>query len=295
MYRLSMRLLGLGLLGLIVAWMITRPSYLDINTYVGITGVPENGEQVFWAAGCASCHSAEKASGDNRLVLSGGRKFPSQFGTFIAPNISPDNTQGIGGWTLSQFANAVQKGVSPDGSHYFPAFPYTSYANAAPQDIADLKAFLDGLPKSETPSQPHDVGFPFNIRRSLGGWKLLFFRKQWALTGDLTEAETRGRYLVEALGHCTECHTPRNLLGGLMRDQWLGGAPDPTGKFKVPNITPQELSWSEAEIYDYFTTGFTPDFDTAGGHMADVIENLALLPDADRQAIVAYLKKIPPK
>jgi mono/diheme cytochrome c family protein len=295
MYRFTMRALGLLILGLVVAFYVTNPKTLNSDVIEGVTGNAANGEYVFWAAGCVSCHSAEKSKGADRLILSGGRKFPSPFGVFIAPNISPDHSNGIGGWSLLEFANAVQKGVSPDGAHYYPAFPYTSYVNAEIQDIADLKVFMDTLPVSNVASLPHEVGFPFNIRRSLGGWKTLFYKRSWALSGELNTAEIRGRYLVEALGHCTECHTARNLLGGLQRNAWLAGATDPTGKFQIPNITPQKLSWSEDEIFDYFTTGFTPDFDTAGGHMADVVENLALLPETDRRAIVAYLKKLPPK
>ena len=293
MYKWFVRALILAFAGLAIAWQLTKPTYLEEATLVGIEGNAERGQDVFWAGGCASCHSAEKATGDDRLVLEGGRKFPSDFGTFIAPNISPDLNNGIGGWTFIQFANAVQKGVSPEGQHYFPAFPYNSYSNATVQDIADLKAFMDELPKSQKPNEPHDVGFPFNIRRSLGGWKFLFAKRGWSLDGDLTPEEERGRYLAEALGHCAECHTPRNPLGGLKRKQWMSGAMDPTGKFEIPNITSAELTWSKDEIVEYFTSGFTPDFDTVGGHMTEVVDNFGLLPASDRSAIAAYLKKIP--
>ncbi len=114
----------------------------------------------------------------------------------------------------------------------------------APQDVADLKAFMDALPASATPSQPHEIGFPFNIRRALGLWKLLFLSQDWVITGDLSAEETRGRHLVEALAHCGECHTPRNALGGLQRARWLAGAALPDGKGKTPNITPARLDWS---------------------------------------------------
>ena len=114
-----------------------------------------------------------------------------------------------------------------------------------------------------------------------------------AVTGAWTAEETRGRYLAEALGHCGECHTPRNPIGGPIRSKWLAGAPDPSGKGKIPNITPGKLTWSNEDLVQYFTTGFTPEFDSAGGHMAYVIENLAMLPESDRAAIAAYLKKVP--
>jgi mono/diheme cytochrome c family protein len=103
----------------------------------------------------------------------------------------------------------------------------------------------------------------------------------------------RGRYLVEALGHCGECHTPRNAFGGLIKSRWLAGAPNPSGRGTIPNITPAKLDWSDGDLKTYFTSGFKPDFDTVGGHMADVIENLKLMPETDLQAIIAYLRAVP--
>lgn len=293
MRRFLTAVLFLAALGAVAFWVLTTPKPLTDAEVAGLSGDPINGEAVFWAAGCASCHMAPKAEGAAQLILSGGQRFASPFGTFIAPNISTDPDHGIGGWNLARFASAVMRGVSPAGQHYFPVLPYNAYNKADPQDIADLYAYFRTLPASTTPSQPHEVGFPFNIRRSLGGWKLLFENTDWVITGDLTEAETRGRYLAEALAHCAECHTPRNALGGLDRNRWLAGAPDPSGKGTIPNITPGKLNWSEDEIIEYLTSGFTPDFDSVGGHMAHVVENMARLPDSDRAAIAAYLKKIP--
>jgi mono/diheme cytochrome c family protein len=294
MRRIVTVLVGLAVVGAGAGWLLTAPSRLPDDTFAGLMGDPVHGEQVFWAAGCASCHAPADATGDAEVVLSGGQKFATAFGTFIAPNISPDPEHGIGGWTLAEFGNAVQRGVSPEGQHYYPAFPYASYQNMAAQDVADLKAFMDGLPASTTPSQAHEVGFPFNIRRSVGGWKLLFWPKGWAVDGDLNEAVARGRYVAEAMAHCGECHTPRNALGGLERDRWLAGAANPSGEGRIPNITPAKLTWSEDEIIEYLTSGFTPEYDSAGGHMAHVVENLARLPDSDRAAIAAYLKKVEP-
>lgn len=293
MRRLLLTAAVLALAGGAVFWVITAPKPLPSNATANLTGDATTGEAVFWAAGCASCHMAPDAEGDAELVLVGGQRFPSDFGTFIAPNISPDPEQGIGGWSLDAFANAVTRGISPDGAHYYPAFPYNAYNKMALQDVADLKAFMDTLPPSTTPSQAHEVGFPFNIRRSLGGWKFLFETTDWGVAGTLTETETRGRYLAEAMAHCAECHTPRNALGGLDRSKWLAGAPDPSGKGRIPNITPAELDWSEAEITAYLTTGFTPDYDSAGGHMVHVVENMARLPVSDVEAISAYLKRVP--
>ncbi len=278
------------------AWALTAPDPLPGDSFGALKAAPAaaKGEAVFWAAGCASCHMAAEAEGEDQLKLGGGQRFATDFGTFLAPNISPDPDHGIGGWTLEDFANAVQRGISPEGQHYYPAFPYASYQNMTLEDVADLKAFMDTLPPVATPSQPHEVGFPFNIRRSVGGWKLLFLPEGWSVTGDLTEAETRGRYIAEAQAHCGECHTPRNMLGGMKRGEWLAGAPNPSGEGNIPNITPAKLTWSEADIVEYLTSGFTPEFDSVGGHMAHVVENMARLPESDRAAVAGYLKKVVP-
>ncbi|MGL4310007.1 MAG: c-type cytochrome [Paracoccaceae bacterium] len=294
MRRLFGYLVLLAIAGFAVFWFVTAPKRLPDDATAGLTGDATRGEQVFWAGGCASCHAAPDAKDDARLLLVGGQRFASPFGTFIAPNITPDPDAGIGGWSLQDLANAMQRGVSPEGQHYYPAFPYTSYAKAELQDIADLKAFMDTLPADATPSLAHEVGFPFNIRRSLGGWKFLFFKTDWVIDGELTEAETRGRYLAETLGHCGECHTPRNFLGGSDTARWLAGGPDPSGKGSFPNITPGKLDWTEGDLVQYFTTGFTPEFDSVGGHMAFVVDNLSKLPESDREALAAYLKKVPP-
>ncbi|MFN3970652.1 MAG: c-type cytochrome [Gemmobacter sp.] len=292
--KLGRILLGLVVLGGAAAWWITGARPLPASATNGLAGDATRGETVFHAAGCASCHMAPGARDAGQRVLAGGQRFETQFGTFVAPNISPDPAHGIGAWTLGQFASAVTRGVSPEGQHYYPAFPYAAYQRMSLQDVADLWAFWPLLPASDVASQPHEVGSPFNIRRSLGGWKLLFTGGDWALAGNLTPTEGRGRYLVEALAHCGECHTPRNALGGLDRARWLAGAPNPSGRGRIPNITPAKLSWSEGDIVAYLTSGFTPDYDVAGGTMAHVVENTARLPEADRQAIAAYLKRVVP-
>ncbi len=293
MRRLLTLLALLGLIGLAFFWFLTRPARLPDDAMAGLTGDAGRGEVIFWAGGCASCHAADKAEGAARLVLSGGRAFPSPFGTFIAPNISPDPTAGIGGWSALDLANAMLRGTSPDGQHYFPVFPYASFQHASLQDVADLHAFLMTLPPSSEPSQPHQVPFPFNIRRTLGGWKLLFLRDGWVVDGDLTDEQQRGRYLAEGLGHCGECHTPRNALGAMDRSRWFAGGPFPVGKGKIPNITPAKLDWSAEDIAEYLKSGFTPEFDSAGGEMALVVENMAHLSDQDRAAIAAYVKSVP--
>jgi mono/diheme cytochrome c family protein len=236
---------------------------------------------------------ADKAEGEAQLILSGGQRFPSDFGTFVAPNISQDPEHGIGNWTLLELANAITRGVSPSGEHYYPALPYASYARMEMQDVADLHAFLKTLPADPRPSQPHELGFPFSIRAGIGIWKLMFLSDDWALKGNLTPTASRGRYIAEALAHCGECHTPRTLLGGMDTARWLAGAPNPSGEGRIPNITPAGLGWSAAEIVQYLTTGFTPDYDSVGGHMVHVVENMARLPESDRQAVAEYLLAVP--
>lgn len=285
---------ALVVLGFGVWWFLTAPATLDMAEYRGLEGNAEDGALVFAAAGCASCHAAPDSTQEERLVLSGGERFPSPFGTFIAPNISSDPVHGIGGWSDTDLVNAIQRGISPDGAHYFPAFPYTAYANAAPQDIVSLVAYLRTLPASDVPSLPHEVGFPFNIRRNLGMWKILFAHNGWVMEEPASPEIERGRYLVEALGHCGECHTPRDMFGGLKIGEWLGGAPNPSGRGNIPNITPGGMKWSSSDIVAYLETGFTPEFDTAGGLMAEVVRNTAELSDSDREAIAAYLKAVPP-
>lgn len=294
MSRLRYIVIGAILVGGAAFWALTRPQQIDPDMFAGLISDPVRGEQVFLAAGCGSCHMAQGAQGDERLVLSGGQAFPTPFGTFVAPNISPDPVHGIGGWSVSALADAVIEGVSPEGRHYYPAFPWDSYRGMAPQDLVDLHGYLANLPPSPVASRPHDLPLPLQVRRGIGLWKLAFGRSGWIVPDDgLTDAEMRGRYLAEVLGHCGECHTPRNTLTGAPdADRWLGGGPGPSGRGRVPNITPGGLDWSEGEIVAYLTSGFTPDFDSAGGHMALVVANFAQLPDSDREAVAAYLKKV---
>jgi mono/diheme cytochrome c family protein len=231
------------------------------------------------------------------LRLGGRRVLETDFGDFVTPNISPDVAHGLGAWTAQDFANAMQAGVSPDGRHYYPAFPYPSYARMQPGDVADLWAFLQTLPPvAETPEQ-FELAFPFNIRRGVGLWKLAFFDPSppVGIVGS-DPLVARGQYLVEGAGHCAECHTPRNPAGGLIRSRWMAGGPDPEGEGRIPNITGGTGgigSWSAGDIAYYLETGFTPDYDSVGGAMAEVQANIAELEARDRDAIAAYLKVLP--
>jgi mono/diheme cytochrome c family protein len=278
-------------------WLLSAPSRVDpARLAAAAPGDTKRGERVFWAGGCASCHAAPGARGDARLVLAGGHELVTPFGTFVTPNISPSG-KGIGAWSFEDLANAMLAGVSPDGRHYYPAFPYTSYARMQVQDIADLYAYLKTLPPSDNVAADHRLRFPFTVRRGLGLWKRLYLASDPVLTiADATDAIKRGQYLVEGPGHCGECHTPRNAIGGLDKSRWLAGAKAPEGKGVVPNITGGEGgidSWSEKDIAYALESGFTPDFDSLGGSMTDVVLNTAHLEPADRAAIAAYLKAIP--
>lgn len=297
MSRFIKRMTGLTLLGLMIAWFLSAPDYVDPAEFAELSPDVAMGEQAFYAGGCASCHSAPNSEGDAKLVLTGGKTFPSDFGTFVAPNISSDPEHGIGAWSVVDLANAMQKGVSPDGRHYYPAFPYTSYQRVTAQDITNLHAFLKTLPADQTASQSHDVGFPFDVRRTLGLWKLMFMKSGSVATFETADTDVlRGQYLVEGLGHCSECHTERNPLGGLDHARWMAGAKNPDGPGRIPNVTHHETGledWTAGDIAEYLNSGFTPSFDTAGGTMVDVVENTAHLSAEDRAAIGAYLKAIP--
>jgi mono/diheme cytochrome c family protein len=278
------------------------------GTYWWLTAVPRalaltmaaskpdlaNGEVIFNAGGCASCHAVPNQP--DRLKLGGGLAIPSPFGTFYAPNISPDPTDGIGRWSEADFVGAVTRGVSPAGAHYFPAFPYTSYAHAKIEDVRDLFAYLKTLPPVAGKVRDHDLPFPFNIRRNVGIWKWLFFDdKPFAPDPSRSAAWNRGAYLANSFGHCAECHSPRNFLGGIVAAQRFAGGPNPEGEGWVPNITEQGLSdWSEKDIAYFLETGQMPDGDSAGGSMTRVIKNISQLPEADRNAIAGYIKSLPP-
>ncbi len=289
MRKLVSWVVALVVLGAAIGLYVTRPEVADPAAVAAIEPDLERGALAFAAAGCASCHAAPGATGEAKLVLAGGERFETDFGTFIAPNISSDPAAGIGDWSIEELVNAIMFGTSPEGQHYYPAFPYASYARADPVDVVSLAAFLKTLPADPTPSLPHEIGFPFNIRLSLGGWKYLYFNDDTITPINDDPSYMRGRALVEGLGHCGECHTPRNALGGPDLSAWLTGAPNPSGRGRIPAIKSPDLDWDEADIANYLETGFTPDFDSAGGTMVDVIENMAQLPPEDRAAIARYL------
>jgi mono/diheme cytochrome c family protein len=297
--KLLVTAVALCAIGGVGFWLLTEPHRLDEEKLAELgTGDTARGERMFWAGGCASCHARPKAEGAAQLELAGGVELKTPFGTFVAPNISQDASDGIGSWSEADFANAMMKGVAPDGSHLYPAFPYASYARMKPSDVGDLHAYLKTLPAVAGKAPQHQLGFPFNIRRGLGLWKLLYLSDQpvIAFPEGTPDPVLQGRYLVEGPGHCGECHTPRDFAGGMKMGEWLAGARAAEGEGNVPNITGGEGGidgWSEKDIAYFLESGFTPDFDSVGGTMTEVQRNMARLTPQDRDAIAAYLKAVP--
>lgn len=254
------------------------------------------GEYVFNAAGCLGCHTDEKGGG---APLAGGRALETPFGTFFTPNITPDPTHGIGGWTDEQFIAAFREGEGPGGTHLFPAFPYASYTRMTDADLKDLRAYLMTRAPSPRENRPHELDPPFGWRFLLPVWQALYLEPGPVPADPSKPADwNRGRYLVEALGHCGECHTPRDWLGGMDRDRrFAGSAEGPEGD-RIPNITPDRETgiggWSEGDIATFLDIGMTPDGDFAGSGMGEVIRNsTSKLTPEDRRAIAVYLKSVP--
>jgi mono/diheme cytochrome c family protein len=286
--KFILALVVLALVGAGALWLVTAPTPLDpqIAQAMETPGDAKAGEIVFWAGGCASCH----AKPDAPTQLGGGAALKTPFGLIYPPNISPDPQDGIGKWSAQAFAHAVYDGVDDEGAHLYPAFPYTSYRHMSVADVRDLWAFLRTLPAVKGEAPPPAFGFPFNIRRAVGLWKWLYMppvTPSQTVAGDVDY----GRYLVLGAAHCGECHTPRDALGGPVADKALAGAPMPDGKGKAPNITPAGLAkWSQDDVETALSLGITPDGDSLGGAMAEVVRNLGHLPKADITAIARYLK-----
>ncbi|MFO1059786.1 MAG: cytochrome c [Dongiaceae bacterium] len=255
------------------------------------------GAYLFAAAGCAGCHTDVAGKGP---LLGGGRALKTPFGTFYGPNITADPTHGIGRWSDADFLRALQQGEAPDGSNLYPAFPYPSFTKMTDADALAIKAYIWSLPPVAAPSKPHDLSFPYDMRFGLTAWKWLNFSPgRFAPRPDRDAQWNRGAYLVEALGHCGECHTPRGWLGGTEGDQALSGNPDGPEGDKVPNLTSDKATglgdWTAQQIATSLKSGMLPDGDFVGGAMAEVVrQGTSRLTDADREAIAAYLKALPP-
>jgi mono/diheme cytochrome c family protein len=266
---------------------------LAAATGASAQGDARRGEYLARAGGCVGCHTEEKK---DAVAFAGGRELKTPFGTFYGPNITPHPQAGIGRWTEAEFIRAMRMGERPDGKNYFPAFPYPSFTKISDPDLRDLWAYLRTLPPSARVNSEHDLRFPFGWRFLVTFWKWFFFSPGALMkVQGLSDIANRGAYLVQALGHCGECHTPRNFLGGPKSGRFLAGGKGPDDK-KVPNLTPARLKkMSDKDLVDFLTTGLYPDGDVPAESMGEVIRNTtSQLTRDDLGALISYLRFIPP-
>jgi len=256
-------------------------------------GDAKRGEYLAKAAGCVGCHTEDKK---DAAAFAGGRALTTPFGTFYGPNITPHPQAGIGRWTEADFIRAIREGDRPDGKNYFPAFPYPSFTKISDADLRDLWAYLRTLPPSARANQEHEMRFPFGWRFLVTFWKWFFFTPgPFTNLPGLSDIANRGAYLVQALGHCSECHTPRNFFGGPKKSRFLAGGKGPDGK-DVANLTPTRLkTWSDKDLQDLLTTGIDPEGDVVAETMGEVVRSTtSQLTPADLSALIAYLRTLPP-
>lgn len=255
-----------------------------------LVGDAARGQYLIRLGDCVSCHTDSK---NGVAEFGGGPALATPFGTFYAPNITPHPEAGIGGWTLGQFARAMSEGEGPQG-HLYPTFPYENYTLMSDQEIADLYAALKEVQPVATPSRPHEVNFPFNLRPALAGWKNLFFLpRRYEPDPARSEQWNRGRYLVEGSGHCAMCHSPRNALGAIEAGRELSGNPGGGTGGKAPSLLAERLAergYDVASLASALSDGFTPDFNVLGGTMGEVIaDGTSHWTDEDREAVARYL------
>jgi mono/diheme cytochrome c family protein len=285
---------GLAVVGAVAFWILTSPRSIAASELGPHTPDLDNGRTMFVAGDCSACHAVPHQSDPTRL--GGGLALVSKFGTFYAPNISPDAKDGVGGWTEAQFVTAVRNGVAPNGEHLYPIFPYTSFQRMSNEDVRDLFAYIKTLPAVSGRPRETKLAFPFSVRRLMGGWKLLY------LDGKAFEADphksaqwNRGAYLVEGPTHCAECHSPRNAFGAVEAGRRFYGNPNTFGALGFPNITQAGLhDWAPDAIAEMLRSGFTPDGARVGGPMTEVVRSTSQLSDDDRAAMGAYIKSLPP-
>jgi len=279
---LGRRRLPLVVAALLVAWAAAACAQGD----------PKRGEYIARAAGCAGCHT-DSAPGS--APYAGGRAIDTPFGTFYGPNITPDRQHGIGSWTVADFRRALHDGERRDGENLFPVFPYTSFTRMTDADAGDLWAYLRTLAPSPRENRTHRIKWAFRWRILISAWKWFFFTPgRFAPDPAASALVNRGAYIVAALGHCGECHTPRNLLGGPKKGRALAGGKLPEGR--TPNLTPTRLKrWNDRQLEEFLRTGVTPDGDAASDLMDEVVRNdTSKLTAEDLSALVAYLRTLAP-
>lgn len=279
------RLAALGLAAALMAVAyLTWPRNIDVAVPQSYSAADPaqitHGAWLAKAGGCKGCHTTP--GGD---AYAGGRALETPFGTFYSPNLTPDET-GLKAWTEQDFVRAVRHGIRADGQALYPTFPYASYAKMTDGDALALYAYFQSLPPIAKDVPAHDVPLPFAWRAVLNGWRTLFLD-----TTPLDPAADRGRYLVEALGHCGECHTPRTPLGNLDHARKFEGTKNGPEGEEVPAITAAALGdWTADDIAELLSSGFKPDYDNVQGSMEEVVgESTSHLSDADRLFIGEYL------
>jgi mono/diheme cytochrome c family protein len=283
-----------AVLGLAVFWVVTIPRPIPAEAIPAHTGDVVNGQLLFNAGGCHSCHLPSKESGLDQASVSGGTPLKTPVGVLYPPNITPDPDTGIGKWSDADFVNAMQKGLSEEGENLIPAFPYTSYAHMRLEDVLDIKAYLMSLPPVKNAVPDHDVLALPVVRRGLGAWKIIGLdeTKTQADPGQ-SESWNRGRYLVEGPGHCNECHTPRTLIMTSNMSKYLAGGPHPEGEGKVPSLRDlvgRGKYKDAADLTLAFQNGELLGYDRmSSGGMGKVQTNLSKLPEADVRAIADYI------
>ena len=245
------------------------------------------GEYLAKAADCLPCHTAARDK-----PYAGGRKLNTPFGAIYSPNITPDRETGIGAWTFAQFKQAVHSGIRADGKYLYPAMPFDAFALISPDDLQALWAYFRSLTPIKEANRDNDLSFPFNIRFGMVAWRLLFFRERTFQPNPGKSVQwNRGAYLVEALGHCGDCHTPRNLMGATIDGRQMQGAK--IDQYYAPDITAEALRksnrWDQAQLSAFLKTG-TAINSTALGPMQEVVhDSLSSLTAADLDAMAAYL------
>lgn len=251
------------------------------------------GEYVFRISGCSHCHTAE-----NGAQLAGGRALVTPFGTFYTPNITSHKTAGIGAWSVDDFQRALHQGVSPDNNDYYPAFPFTSYTLIHTEDVRALYTYILSLPASEQVNRDHELAWFLQWRVAAWAWKWLFFNAgEFQQQAGQSEQWNRGAYLAEAMGHCAECHTPRDIFGALRADLAYAGNEQGPEDELVPNITSHDTGigdWSRTDLVEFLQFGELPNGEYAAGSMDPVIEGIRHLTPEDRDALTDYLRALPP-
>jgi mono/diheme cytochrome c family protein len=270
------------------------------GTAPAIAGAPADadlvarGEYLAKAADCTACHTVPGSG----KPFAGGVAFRLPFGTIYSSNITPDSKTGIGAYSDDEFVRAVREGIRRDGRHLYPAFPYTSYTRLSRSDVLAIKAYLATLPAISEPNRPNNLSFPFNQRWAMAFWNAIFFKSQRFAADPAKPAQwNSGAYLATALGHCGECHTPRNFGFGLRHDRELAG--EELQGWRAYNITSDTQhgigSWSDADIRSYLTTGNVPERASASGPMGEAVEHsLQFLKADDAAALTAFLRTVPP-